>query len=86
MAMEGVVNEVGRTGRSIQGAQEAMWQWMGPIPLPTQALAEVFGFMSRAERARLALVSGQAADAIIPGVNAERRKVGSSFSKPHYHT
>lgn len=47
---------------------------MKPISLPTEALAEVFRFLPRDDRAHLVLV-GQTADAIIPGVNAERKKV-----------
>lgn len=60
---------------------------MGPIPLPTELLAEVFGFLSRLERAQLALGSRQMAEAIVPGVNFERKKVNPtscpSLLSPH---
>lgn len=48
---------------------------MEPIHLPTDALAEVFKFLYRSERTQLASVSSQAADAILPGLKAEHRKV-----------
>lgn len=51
----------------------------GPIPIPTEVLEEIFSFLPRSERARLVFVSRQAADTIIPGVNAEREKVSPSL-------
>lgn len=55
-----------------------------PIPVPTAVLEEVLSFLPRVERARLVLVSRQAADAIVPGVNAERQKVSSCLLESRY--
>ena len=52
----------------------------GPIPLPIDALREVISFIPRAQRTALALGSRQMASVIVPGVSAEREKVGSSTS------
>lgn len=65
----------GVSGSEAGTAQEKARQQ--PILLPTNALAEIFSFLPQSDRARLALLSSQTPDAILPGVDAERKKVPS---------
>jgi hypothetical protein len=68
--------------RAQQSREEAGQLPREPIRLPPEALEEVFGFLPRPERERLVLVSVQAADAIVPGANSERTKVGLFHRHP----
>lgn len=75
-------------GKGRKGSKRGKQQPQPPIHLPTDALAEVFEFLPRDQRAQLALISSQAAEAILPGLKAERQKVSPCFTPPttNYHS
>ena len=56
-------------------AKKSVHQHQQRIHLPRDAMAEVFKCLPRSQRAQLALMGWQTAEAIIPAVNADRQKV-----------